>query len=488
MFRKFQPNDCYYCKTRANSVTCTLPNHFVANLTLPDDLIESTTFLTEMHVNYSNYLHNLSQRNSDSQQSTRSQSVDHTSQTFALPTFDTFSQGGVTIHSLTTENSQSNTAETLSPAIADSKPAIATDEHPSLQNTLEAKDPPSSPSLPTQVEFTLVTTRGKAKTPAPVEVPSLPEPSPKAFVPTHELPSISRDITLAVTFAHLIRTKLLKDTTLRQFYDCTFDTINKSKPDATARLGKYPDTLKSLSRNFIKNLNPLTLDSWFRLELPPHPEASELELVNHPLFSCQPQAEHLNYRLDNSLIRFALTSTFTGKIHRAFITTFHSSIRKQLTDFKSERLFDWLTKVRKDSPTAYDGDENFFTPKSKHSTTKQASNPAVFTKHSCPPLPGDTETFVNHVLPHIIEAEQATLKKFKLPEVPGYTNVELLTEMFTELIAHFPIWIRPNFVVTTAQIESISQFMSLSVTTPDQTNILWTLNTLLPKVKSKKMA
>lgn len=486
MSRKFQPTDCYYCKTRYHSDMCTLPYHFVADLTLPEDTLETAFTLAELHINHAVYINNLSSYVTSTQQSERSQSINSVPQTPATQTFDSMSQGGVPIFPARTEQKAATQAEPLSPKTVEPTQATIEDASMTVPLTEALTDTSAVKTSPIKSKSILVPNKGKAKAvPTALATPATTEVT-KVYVPAHELPSISRDITLSVTFAHLLRTKLLKDVTLRQFYDCTFDTVNKSKSDAQARLKDYPDTLKSLSRNFIKNLEPNTLDSWFHQKQPPHPGASEFELVNHPLFNCQPAEKELKYRLDNSLIRFALTSTYTGKVNRAFITTFHSSIKKQLTDHKSERLFDWLTKVRKDSSLAYDKDVNFYTLKPGKINQKQAPTLALETKHSCPPQTEATQRFFTETLPRTIGLEISTLEKFKLPTVPGYTSTELITDLFVELISHFPIWIRPNFIATTAHVESITQFLSLALTTPDQTNILWTLNALLPLVKSRR--
>lgn len=465
-----------------------MPYHLIANLTLPDDDIESATRIAEIHVTHQMRALSQSVYASDSNQSFVSHYSDSAPQTIADTNLDDNSQSGVLLTLPSTKIEEATPADNLSKTIKQSTPAqIGATQSVDL-TTETPSDAQAAPTTIKSSKYELVTYKTKAETPSTPSDNNPNATASKTFIYTHELPSISRDITLALTIAHSLRTKNLRDTTLRQFYDCTIDTINKSNPEALARLKDYPDVLKSLSRNFIKNLDANTFHQWFTTSDPPFTGASDYELVNHPLFNGSPTDTEMNFRLDNCLIRYALTSTFTGKVERQFIPTFHSSIRQQLTDRKSAQLFDWMSKVRKESSVAYDKDVNFYTPKSTTKTLKQAPNLALSTKHSCPPITKETTTFIADILFPFIAKKHSILEKFTLPVIEGYTPDELISDLFVEMIAHFPTWIRPNFVVTTSIVESLTQFLSLNLTTADKTNLLWTLNSLLPEVKSMKLA
>jgi len=464
-----------------------LPFNLIADLELPDDDFDTVSTITEVHVNHQNYLRNQASSYSESIGHARSAYSVASTQTDALTYTETSVQGGASLDSPLFNESASTPAEQPSPVLEKALPTKTdTAKEPTIKDT-KSKPAPSPIEVPSKLTNT-PDIRGVTKTDSkpPVNQEASSEKSTKTLISPHELPNLARDVTLSLTVAHALRGKSLhKSVTLEQFYDCTFDTLNRSSSDSQDRLKTYPDALRSLSRNFIRNADKQAIETWSKRRQTSHPGHSAYDLINHPLFSSQPTEIELKYRLDNCLIKYALTTTFTGKIERQFIPPFHSSIKSHLSTFKSERLFEWMQKVRKDSPAAYDNDKNFFSSKSSASSTKPDPKSLASMKHSCPPLSESMRNFASTSLPQIVNENEAEITKFQLPKVPGYTDTQLAADLIYEVICHFPQWVRPVFVASPAQVLSVTQFLSLNLNDLERTNILWMINTLLRAMRPK---
>jgi len=482
MAKPFQPNDCYYCKTRYESRVCTLPYSVIADIKLSDDPTEALVSLTETHVRASNpYLH----MTSPPPQS--DQSYSYSNQYSANPT--TFSTD-VQQSDQGAPVSQASTplpALTAEPTVFSPKSAPTSTKKPKKQSlsleTLPSLKEDSSPEDQPTAESYARVTRLKAK-PAPKPEPTLRYSLDLHPVATSDLPVMSEDVVYCVTFAHRLRTNKCTDITLRDFLDCVHNTIHKNDQTIAELLKDYPDILRSIARNFIKRMSNTTLQSWKDMKPLPHPDISLHSIVNTETFGGTPPSNELSLRLDNLLVRHALIYTYSGKIGKTNVPTYLKTIEQQLSDLKSERLFQWLQRVRKDSKLAYQSDTNFY--KVSDPDRQKLATPETLAKfkHACPTLSPQDQDFLDTTLTTAVQSREKELTKFKLPTVPGYTETELMIDLTAELIAHFPTWQRPNFSVSPSQVSSICEFLQLKINTSARTTILWALNDLLPVVKS----
>jgi hypothetical protein len=319
--------------------------------------------------------------------------------------------------------------------------------------------------------------------------PKVAEPTkplaPKASKPQtalSDLAHLADDTVLAVTLAHNIRAKRLTKLTLANF--TTLLRIALLPEFETTQLDStIPEILQTLVRVIKKTHSSASLESWLSQDPLPHADNPHMCILHDYFLGPHTPAESEDYRLDNCLIRYSFVTMYAKSVPKEMVTPFHTSIKVLLSDRDSDKLYNWLTANNRDNKKIYQNDPNFVKDPSNKQSLKSFHDSKILFSHSCPNATTALQTMFEGPLPTAIDSLLERKPDIYTPDVKGYTNTELLTELFKEFTLHYPNWMRPSTVISHGQTETISDYLKLNLKTKDLNKLLWTLNEVLPHIK-----